>query len=141
MNRYKWLLGLALLFLHFSPVDAKCDQRIILQAVESITLLADQPLHVKARVDTGATYASLDSDLARRLKLDRFPLREVKIRNSHGVSLRPVVRLKFKLKGQIRSAEFTLIPRQDLAYPVLLGRSSLQGFLVDPGPLSPELKD
>ncbi len=121
-------------------MDAKCDERLILQAVEPVIIFGETQAEVKARVDTGATYSSLDSELARRLKLDRLPLREVKIKNAHGVSVRQIVRLKFKLKGQLRSAEFTLIPRQDLPYPVLLGRTSLQGFLVDPGPIK-SLKD
>ena len=59
-------------------------------------------------------------------------IREITIRNAHGSTRRPVVRLKFLLRGQVRSTEVSLYPRDGLDHPLLLGRQSLKGFLVDP---------
>lgn len=116
-----------------AQADTPCDSRPILRSVEAVVLLAKPvPQQVQARVDTGATISSLDAALAHRLGLDRHPVREIWIRNAHGLSKRPVVRLRFMLAGQVREGDFSLISRSDLPYPVLLGRRSLKGFLVDP---------
>lgn len=128
-----WTLLVLLLLPLQAASSADCVSKPILKSVETVVLMAgSQKKAVKARVDTGASYASLDSTLARELKLDRYPLRTVKITNAHGVSERKLVEVKFVLQGQVKVAEFTLIPRDHLAYPVLLGRKSLKGFLVDP---------
>ncbi|HEY9838952.1 MAG TPA: RimK/LysX family protein [Candidatus Obscuribacterales bacterium] len=104
----------------------------VLNPVESVLLLGDFQLRVNARVDTGADLSSLDSTLAQQAGLDQPVVREITVRNANGVTRRKVVRLKFMLRGQVRQAEFSLIKRDGLAHPVLLGRRTLQGFLVDP---------
>lgn len=120
------LAGLAL------PAAADCD-KIVLQPIEAVVLQGTFPVRVQALVDTGAELASLDSNLARQMGVDRPVVREILVRSANGVTRRKVVRLKFAIRGQMRLAEFSLIPRDGLPQPVLLGRRSLQGFLVDPG--------
>jgi hypothetical protein len=133
MKAWPLLLGFGLLL----PVQAQVCEKPILNPVESVRLLGTVELSVKARVDTGADYSSLDSDLAQQVGLDQKVVGEVNVRNSHGISRRKVVRIRFVLKGLVRTADFTLIPRRGLGHQVLLGRQSIKGFLVDPaGPCS-----
>lgn len=121
------LTGLSLSALAADP----CTQ-MILKPVEQVVLLGQFQVRVKARVDTGADLSSLDSELARQIGLDKPVVREILVRNSHGTSRRKVVKIKYILRGQTRTTEFSLIPRDGLPHPVLLGRLSLKGFLVDP---------
>lgn len=108
-----------------------CEQ-IVLKPVEQVVLLGQFQLRVKARIDTGADLSSLDSELARQVGLDQPVVREILVRNAHGTTRRKVVRVKYILRGQTRTGEFSLIPRDGLPHPVLMGRLSLKGFLVDP---------
>lgn len=121
---------------HFGvlPVAAEpCDPRPVLNAVEQVFLAAGTEKHaLLARVDTGASLSSLDLELAQSLGLDRPVLREILVRNAHGLSRRPVVKLRYVLRGQAFESEFTLVSRSEMPHPMLLGRSSLAGFLVDP---------
>ena len=118
----------------FHPALAnECDARPILKSVESVVFLSEVRTHkVLALVDTGAELSSLDTELAHSLGLDQNILREVLVRNAHGVSKRPVVKLRFLLQGKVHEAEFTLVSRSAMSHAVLLGRQSLHGFLVDP---------
>ncbi len=111
-----------------------CQSKPVIHAVEPVILLSKPPLRVMARVDTGATLSSIDQQLALKLGFNQT-IRKISVRNAHGTTLRQVVKIPFLLKGQKRMAEFTLAERGNLDYSVLLGRSSLNGFLVDPGPL------
>jgi hypothetical protein len=111
-----------------------CQSKPVIHAVEPVILLSKPPLRLMARVDTGATLSSIDQQLALKLGFNQA-IRKIAVRNAHGTTLRQVVKIPFLLKGQKRMAEFTLAERGNLDYSVLLGRSSLNGFLVDPGPL------
>lgn len=121
----------ALLLALPSAAQAPCEQ-IVLNPVEQLVLLGPLQMRVRARVDTGADLSSLDSQLAAQLGLDQPVVREVIIRNAHGTTRRKVVKLKYMLRGQVRTGEFSLYSRDGLPHPVLLGRSSLKGFLVNP---------
>lgn len=113
-----------------------CQSKPVIHAVEPVILLSKPPLRLMARVDTGATLSSIDQQLALKLGFNQA-IRKISVRNAHGTTLRQVVKIPFLIKGQKRVAEFTLAERSNLDYSVLLGRSSLNGFLVDPGPLPP----
>ncbi len=117
------------------PIPSSCPPKIIIGAAEPIVLLSSPPIRLTARMDTGATLASIDTDLALKLGF-RHAIGQVSISNAHGTRLRKVVRIPFLIRGQKREAEFTLTKRSHLDYPILLGRSSLKGFLIDPD-LSP----
>jgi hypothetical protein len=126
----KLLLLLALLPAS-TALASDCDTRPILKASEAIVILSEPKARVQARIDTGADYSSIDLGLAE--KLGPFPIiGHLRVRNAHGVSERPVIRIAFVLKGQKRTSEFTVTPRAHLDYPVLIGRKALQGFLIDP---------
>jgi hypothetical protein len=129
------LLGSILLLNTQAATQAKqasCQGKIIVQAVESIVVLGKPQMRLLARMDTGATLSSIDEQLALKLGFN-LPIRQTPVRNAHGTTIRPVVKISYILKGQKRTAEFTLAERSHLDYSVLLGRSGLAGFLVDPG--------
>ncbi len=56
------------------------------------------------------------------------------IRSSHGLSLRPYVKIKMKMADDFELETTTNIyQRGDLKYQMIIGKSSLSSFLIDPG--------
>ncbi len=53
------------------------------------------------------------------------------IHSSHGTSYRPVVRVKIIMDKKVIPARITIIDRQHLKYPVIIGRRNLKQFLVE----------
>ncbi len=53
------------------------------------------------------------------------------INSSHGTSYRPVVRVKIIMDKKVIPARITIIDRQHLKYPVIIGRRNLKQFLVE----------
>ena len=85
----------------------------------------------RARIDTGAKLSSLDKKTARKLNLGKT-IRNAKVKSAHGISLRPVIRVKVKIKSRIITASFNLADRSHMKYKVLIGRNILRnGFLID----------
>jgi alpha-L-glutamate ligase-like protein len=54
------------------------------------------------------------------------------IKSSHGTSLRANVKITIKIKESLFETNATIFDRSALTYPVIIGRKSLQKFLVDP---------
>ncbi len=87
---------------------------------------------VFAKIDTGATNSSLDTDLAKNLKLGPI-IKSKYVKSAHGSMVRPVVEATITLAGKTITAEFTLADRKHLKYAVLVGQNILKhGFLIDP---------
>lgn len=128
----------------------------ILGWVEFIRL---EPWGIKmpARVDSGANTSSMsarDIEVFRRngkqwvkftfdfrkgseersVEIERPLVRVLKIKRHDGPSQeRPVISMEICLANEVREAEFDLIDRRALNYPVLLGRRALAGYvLIDP---------
>lgn len=128
----KLRIALLIFLLGTSQVQAvPCQNKLVVKAIEPVILLGKPQVRLLARMDTGATLSSIDRELALRLGFNT-PIRQTSVSNAHGTTLRPVVKIPFLLKGRKRIAEFTLAERSHLDYAVLLGRTSLSGFLVDP---------
>ncbi len=123
--------------------------------IERVQIL-DGTLTLKAKFDTGAATSSLDATeiqtfrrAGRRwarftvrathdgepLVLERPLLRTVRIIRHNGKhQRRAVIGLDVCFGEHHREVEFTLIDRREFIYPVLLGRSALEGAaLIDPG--------
>ncbi len=111
--------------------------------------LPTQGLLMEAKLDTGAQTSSLDAREIQEFERDDVPwvrfriegerdgqpesqvverpiLRRVKIRGAGGVDHRYVVRMQLCIGHQTYEEQFTLRDRSRMAYPVLLGRRTLE---------------
>ncbi len=112
--------------------DNNSKDRIIIKAVESIILQSTNgPKIVKARIDTGATQSSIDLNLARELGYTKY-IGKVNVVSANGVKTRLLVEVNYELSGKKIRSTFTLADRSNLNYSVLIGRTDLGGFLIDP---------
>lgn len=123
--------------------------------VERVELL-DGKFSMKAKLDTGAANSSLDATHIERFRRDgdrwvRFKVsdpetdeyvmlekrlvRNVRIiRHSGDHQRRPVIELPICIGDQRRVVEVNLVDRSNFIYPLLLGRSALEGYvLIDSG--------
>jgi hypothetical protein len=84
-----------------------------------------------AKIDTGASRSSIDEKLAKRLGLHEI-IKEKEVKNSHGKSLRKIVKTKVKIGNRIIPTSFTLANRKDLKFDLILGKNFLwRGFIID----------
>lgn len=149
-------LWISVLLLALSATaNADIEQLEIFGWVERVKLL-DGDVSLKAKLDTGAANSSLDATDIRRfrrggerfveftvtdpdsgveLRLEKPLVRNVRIiRHDGNHQRRPVVKLPVCLGDRIRQVEVNLIDRSNFIYPMLIGRSALEGFaLVDSG--------
>ena len=108
-------------------------ENIIIGLVEKVTVHGEENTKsVKARIDTGAAYSSIDTHLAAELRLG--PIEEVKIiKSANGRKTRPAIQTTITLAGKDCKGIFTLADRGHMKFDVLIGRDILeQGFLIDP---------
>ena len=123
---------------------------------------AKELIELKAKIDTGAGYSSIDKNLARQLgygdvidefddvskdilanttpeerdfimkdKLEKWGegFGTVLTRSSHGESYRLVIKMNMILSGIRINTPMTIINRNDLQFPAIIGRKSLRNFL------------
>lgn len=124
--------------------------------VEFVELhLGDQPLKLKAKLDTGARSSSLDATdivpferdgerwvrfrvslpgLEKTALMEQPVVRYVRIKRHRGPNdRRPVIRLPLCLGDELRTVEVNLTDRGRFIYPLLLGRKALTRLaVVDP---------
>ena len=133
-------------FLEIPNLARQNSQKIMIGEVEDVILF---PWGIKfpARIDTGATMSSLDArDVSVANKVADFRLDDkfggkrlrlpfvnwVHIRTSVGIEKRPVVEMGICLGPKLIRTLATLSDRSKMTYPVLVGRSALNGsFMVD----------
>ena len=86
-----------------------------------------------AKIDTGATKSSIDTNLAKELKVGPV-VKSRMVKSAHGNSLRPVILPTIEIAGKKIRRQFTLADRKHLKYPILIGVNVLKkgGFIVDP---------
>ncbi|TLF51577.1 ATP-dependent zinc protease [Halomonas urmiana] len=148
-TRYRPLLLAALLSSAASAAFAGDDHAGVFGWVEKATL---EPwgVEVKAKLDSGALTSSLDArDIETfekegdawvrfRLKLEdeasgetftermELPLyRDLRVRGAGGVDERPVVLMNVCLGDTVYEEQFSLRDREEMNYPLLLGRRSI----------------
>ena len=109
-------------------------RRAVLGLTEQVIIYGPkQKRSVRARIDTGATKSSIDTNLAKKLELGPV-IKRKKVKSVHGMTVRPFIFVKVKIKGKELEGEFNLAEREHMTYPVLIGQSLLKKgkFLVDP---------
>lgn len=107
-----------------------------IKAAETISILNKEGKRVKtvAKVDTGAWSSSIDAKLARKLGIyaKKNVLWYLTKRSSLGEEERPVVAATVWLAGRKIKTVMSISDRSKMVYKVIIGRTDLQGFLVDP---------
>ncbi len=88
--------------------------------------------NVVAKIDTGATKSSIDTNLAAELRLGPV-IKSKLVKSAHGSKLRPIIEATIELAGKRIKSEFTLADRAHMKYRILIGQNILKdGFLIDP---------
>ena len=109
-------------------------KRPLLGLTEKITLIGPEAEKtVIARIDSGATNSSIDSSLAKKLKLGPIVKKKL-VKSARGSTIRPFIIVKIKLGQKSIENEFNLARRGHMKYPVLIGQNILKEgkFLIDP---------
>ena len=111
----------------------KVGGRIVIGLAEKVKIY-----HLKgnkiviAKIDTGATKSSIDTNLAAELRLGPV-IKSKLIKSAHGSKLRPIIEATIELSGKKIKSEFTLADRAHMKYRILIGQNILKdGFLIDP---------
>jgi hypothetical protein len=99
---------------------------------EYVTLLGkEKERMVLARIDTGATKSSIDSDIAADLGWGPV-IRTKMVRSAGGSAARGIVMGRIRIAGRTFKVYFTVADRKHMKYSVLIGRNILKrDFLVD----------
>ena len=107
--------------------------RPVVGLIEKIVFSTHGEKKITARIDTGATMSSVDSQLVKSLQLGPAVSR-INVRSAHGMQTRPLIRATIILKKMTITGLFTIAQRSHMTYPVLIGQNILKKgkFLVDP---------
>jgi len=100
------------------------------ERVEVLAPEGGRSVEAVAKVDTGATYTSIDDDLAEDLGLNLENARVVVISSALGREYRPLVEVRVRIAGQTLTSQATISEREELENPVLIGRGDLTDFLI-----------
>ncbi|NLB11985.1 hypothetical protein GX830_01260, partial [Candidatus Dojkabacteria bacterium] len=65
----------------------------------------------------------------KRLTIDGNVKRIAKVIEGDEIRIRPVIEVKIKISGEIKSIETVIVT--DSIYPVVLGKNDLKGYLID----------
>lgn len=107
-------------------------EKTIIGLTEPITIIGEKAeKKLVARIDSGATVGSVDKKLAQELGLGAV-IKTKLVKSSHGQTVRPVKKMRFKLAGRKFKMNFTIADRAHLKYKVLIGQNVLRkNFLID----------
>lgn len=112
---------------------AKTMKKTIIGLTEKIKIIGNKKTkRLKARIDTGATKGSVDISVVKELGLGPV-IGKKKVKSAHGITFRPLMRVKIVLANKKLSGKFTIAERSHMRYKVLIGQDILKkGFLIDP---------
>ncbi len=106
----------------------------LLRRRETVVLSSEnsaQKIEILAKVDTGATYSSIDTKIAKDLGIDLKHAKRIKIESSLGRELRPLVAVRLQVAGGTLDTLVTVNSRKYREEKMLVGRRDVQGFLID----------
>ena len=109
------------------------DGKVVIGLAEKVNIkYINGKKKVIAKIDTGATKSSIDTNLAAELKLGPV-IKSKLVKSAHGSKLRPIIEATIELAGKKIKSEFTLADRAHMKYRILVGQNILKdGFLIDP---------
>ena len=109
------------------------DNKVVIGLDEKVKIqYSSGKKNVVAKIDTGATKSSIDTNLAAELKLGPV-IKSKLVKSAHGSKLRPIIEATIELAGKKIKSEFTLADRAHMKYRILIGQNILKdGFLIDP---------
>ncbi|MBS3114335.1 ATP-dependent zinc protease [Candidatus Woesearchaeota archaeon] len=107
--------------------------KVVIGLAEKVNIQFDKgKKNVIAKIDTGATKSSIDTNLAAELRLGPV-IKSKLVKSAHGSKLRPIIEATIELAGKKIKSEFTLADRAHMKYRILIGQNILKdGFLIDP---------
>ncbi len=140
----------------FSVSCSFLENKKVLSPIENIDLLINgHKISLEAKIDSGAKLATLDARNIRKInndlvEFDYFDRKTNKtltlkskfksfafVRNSSGtITKRFTVETELFIKGESRMIEVTLFDRKKMNYPMILGRDSVKGYLINPNGLN-----
>ncbi|MFA7209177.1 MAG: 7TM domain-containing protein [Parcubacteria group bacterium] len=136
-RKIKIIGGLALALaltagLVFDYFESRNEAGTVLGDKENIIVLSPKgPVTFVAKVDTGADFSSIDSGLAASLGLPHNPLKR-RVLSAQGIQVRDTANVDFVVGNQEINTVVSLADRTQLSTDMIIGRSDLQGFLIDP---------
>jgi hypothetical protein len=99
---------------------------------ETVVVMTDNgPVSITAKIDTGADYSAIDSTLAKSLGLHENSLNR-RVTNAQGTQVRGTADILFNIGDKQISTVVSLADRSQLSTEMLLGRSDMQDFTIDP---------
>ncbi|MFA5831751.1 MAG: sugar-transfer associated ATP-grasp domain-containing protein [Candidatus Paceibacterota bacterium] len=108
------------------------DRRHILGVTEMVTIFGPKGSRTfRAKIDTGAYRSAIDKDIANELGLLRIK-ETVIIKNATGHQKRQIFSTAIRIRGHRKETSVSIADRSSLAFPMIIGRQDLQGFLIDP---------
>lgn len=138
--------------------------RKVIGTVEKVKLIGrnSKSVEVEAKIDTGAGFTSIDTDLAEQLgfedtvreykkidssyqdikhlsKKERWDIFKhiphlestVVVHSASGSTYRPTIKISFVMDNVTILTKVTLINRDHLKYPIIIGKRNLSKFLID----------
>ena len=97
--------------------------KVVIGLAEKVSVRYDNGRKsVIAKIDTGATKSSIDTNLAAELKLGPV-IKSKLVKSAHGSKLRPIIEAEIELASKKIKSEFTLADRAHMKYRILIGRT------------------
>ncbi|MDO8269934.1 MAG: sugar-transfer associated ATP-grasp domain-containing protein, partial [Candidatus Levybacteria bacterium] len=105
--------------------------KILTIVQEVIFYRNEEPITVKAKMDTGAFRTSVDRKFAELLNLKMLE-EKVFVKSASGESFRPTAKASFILGGKKINTVVSIVDRSSLKYPVIIGHRDMKDFLIKP---------
>jgi len=128
------VLGLVgVLWLALNLAAALYRQPQTLGGLETVRLIGPaREIEIVAKIDTGADISSIDEQLALSLGYTPSSRERKRIITERGVEERDTLTITYLMSGRQISSTVTVADRSGLSTPMLVGKSDLPGFVIDP---------
>lgn len=112
--------------------DKVKEERKVLSVIEPVLITNNGvSREYLAKLDTGAYKTSIDISIVKELNLQEVN-EKIFVTSASGQSIRPAVKLELRLGGKKISTIASVADRSKLQFPLIVGRTDLKGFYVNP---------